>query len=326
MTMTGSLTDVAGIEVGHWTDEIAATGCTVIICREGATGGVDVRGSAPGTRETDLLRPGNLIQQAHAILLTGGSAYGLDAAAGVMRWLEEASIGFPAGPALVPIVPAAVLFDLGIGQAGVRPDAAAGYAACRASSREPVMEGSVGAGTGATVGKLLGMQQATKGGLGGAARQIGGATGVTVGALVAVNAFGDVFDPAGGQIIAGCRHPDGSGFVDILARLHEDRSHTDPDFGSNTTLAVVATDAPLTKEEANKMAQMAHDGLAQTIRPIHTMFDGDTVFALATGLRRETTVDISAIGAVAASVLAEAVLRAVRQAAGLGGIPALSEL
>jgi len=328
LPVSGSLTDVAGIEVGHWTDETAATGCTVVLCREGAVGGVDVRGSAPGTRETDLLRPINLVQQAHAILLTGGSAYGLDAASGVMRWLEEQSIGFNAGVAVVPIVPAAVLFDLGLGQAGVRPDSEAGYAACQAATSGPVPEGSVGAGTGATVGKLLGLAMATKSGLGTAARRIGNSDRpdkITVGALVAVNAFGDVLNPTNGQIIAGCRNPQGTGFLNTLDRMHGDVSQTAFGFAGNTTLAVVATDAVLSKEAANKMAQMAHDGLAQTIRPVHTMFDGDTVFALATGRQTAPQVNVSVIGAVAAAVLAAAVVRAVQQATSLAGVPAWTE-
>jgi L-aminopeptidase/D-esterase-like protein len=322
--MNNAITDVEGIEVGHWADTQAATGCSVILCRQGAVGGVDVRGSAPGTRETDLLRPVNLVQQAHAVVLTGGSAYGLDAAGGVMRWLEEQGIGFNVGVAVVPIVAGAVLFDLDIGRADVRPGPDAGYAACQAAQAGPVPEGCVGAGTGARVGNLLGPFSRTKSGLGTAARRIGG--GVTIGALVAVNAFGDVVDPATGQIIAGARDPEGKGFLDTLERLHGDLSQTMLGFASNTTLAVVATDAPLSKDGANKMAQMAHDGLAQTIRPVHTMHDGDTVFALATGRRTGAMADLTAVGAVAAAVLAEAVVRAVRQATSLAGVPAARDL
>lgn len=321
--MHNAITDVEGIEVGHWTDLEAATGCTVILCRQGAVGGVDVRGSAPGTRETDLMRPMNLVQQAHAVLLTGGSAYGLDAAGGVMRWMEERGIGFNVGVGVVPLVASAVLFDLAIGQPDVRPGPDAGYAACQSVNNGPVDEGCVGAGTGTTVGKLLGPPFATKSGLGTAARRIAG--DVTVGALVAVNAFGDIVDPKTGEVIAGPRDPGGQGFVNTMERLHGDLSQTMLAFPTNTTLAVVATDATLTKESANKMAQMAHDGLAQVIRPVHTMLDGDTIFALATG-RRETPVDVSAVGAVAASVLAEAVLRAIRQATSLAGVPAARDL
>lgn len=322
--MHNAITDVEGIEVGHWTNLEAATGCTVVLCRQGAVAGVDVRGSAPGTRETDLLRPVNLVQQAHAVVLAGGSAYGLDAASGVMCWLEEQGIGFNVGVGVVPIVASAVLFDLTIGRPDVRPGSEAGYAACQAASNGPVTEGCVGAGTGATVGKLLGPLYATKSGVGTAARRIAGE--VTVGALVAVNAFGDVVDPMTGKVIAGPRDPQGKGFVNTIERLHADLSQTMLGFPSNSTLAVVATDAVLSKEGANKMAQMAHDGLAQAIRPIHTMMDGDTVFALATGRRVEASVDVSVVGAVAASVLAEAVLRAVRQATSLAGVPAAREL
>jgi L-aminopeptidase/D-esterase-like protein len=322
--MHNAITDVEGIEVGHWTNLEAATGCTVVLCRQGAVGGVDVRGSAPGTRETDLLRPVNLVQQAHAVVLTGGSAYGLDAASGVMRWLEERGIGFNVGVGVVPIVASAVLFDLTIGRPDVRPGAEAGYAACQAASNGPVTEGCVGAGTGATVGKLLGPLYATKGGVGTAARRIAGE--VTVSALVAVNAFGDVVDPIAGKVIAGPRDPQGQGFVNTIEWLHGDLSQTMLGFPSNSTLAVVASDAVLSKEGANKMAQMAHDGLAQAIRPVHTMMDGDTIFALATGRRVEASVDVSVVGAVAASVLAEAVIRAVRQATSLAGVPAVREL
>jgi L-aminopeptidase/D-esterase-like protein len=322
--MHNAITDVEGIEVGHWTDLEAATGCTVILCRQGAVGGVDVRGSAPGTRETDLMRPMSLVQQAHAVLLTGGSAYGLDAAGGVMRWLEERNIGFNVGVGVVPIVASAVLFDLAIGRPDVRPGSDAGYAACQSANAGPVDEGCVGAGTGATVGKLLGPALVTKSGLGTAARRVAGQ--VMVGALVAVNALGDVVDPRTGELIAGPRDPAGQGFVNTMERLHGDLSQTMLGYPSNTTLAVVATDAALTKEGANKMAQMAHDGLAQAIRPVHTMLDGDTVFALATGRRTEASADVSAVGAVAASVLAEAVVRAVRQATSLAGVPAARDV
>lgn len=322
--MHSTITKVRGIEVGHWTDLDAATGCTVIVCRQGAVGGVDVRGSAPGTRETDFLRPVNLMQQAHAIVLSGGSAYGLDAASGVMRWLEEQGIGFNVGVAVVPLVASAVLFDLTIGRPDVRPGPEAGYAACQAATDGPVAEGCIGAGTGATVGKLLGPQFATKSGLGSAARRIAG--DITVGAIVAVNAFGDVVDPATGKLIAGTRNPTGQGFVNTMERLHGELDQTMLGFPSNTTLAVVATDAVLSKEGATKMAQMAHDGLAQAIRPIHTMVDGDTVFALATGQQTKVPVNVSVVGAVAASVLAEAVVRAVNQATLLAAIPAARDL
>lgn len=319
--MYHAITDVEGIEVGHYTDLEAATGCTVVLCRQGAVGGVDVRGSAPGTRETDLLRPVNLVQQVHAVLLTGGSAYGLDAASGVMRCLESQGIGFPVGVGVVPIVAAAVLFDLTIGRADVRPNAEAGYAACLAAGSGPVTEGTVGAGTGATVGKLFGPARAVKGGIGSAAHRLFG--GVTVGALAAVNAFGDVIDPDSAQLIAGPRHPETDKMVSTLEHLYGEMEGALPGFPTHTTLAVVATDATLSKEAANKMAQMAQAGLARAICPAHTMWDGDVIFAMATGRRAEA--DVSVIGAVAAAVLAEAVVRAVRQATGLAGIPAVDE-
>ena len=325
--LNNSITDVAGIKVGHWTDIEAPTGCTVILCGEGATGGVDVRGSAPGTRETDLLRPINLVQEVHAVLLAGGSVYGLDAACGVVRWLEERKIGFDLGldVGVVPIVPAAVLFDLDIGRADVRPNAEAGYAACQAATDGPVAEGSVGAGTGATVGKLLGPKFATKSGLGTASLKIG--RGIVVGALVAVNAFGDVVDPNSGQIVAGTRKPVVGGWADTVKVMQGNLDQTILAFPQNTTLGVVATNAVLTKEQVNKVAQMAHDGLAMAIRPIHTMFDGDTIFALATGKAKEAPQgDPTIIGTAAAQVMAQAVLRAARQATGLAGVPAAADL
>jgi L-aminopeptidase/D-esterase-like protein len=319
--MHNAITDVEGIKVGHYTDREGVTGCTVVLCEDGAVGGVDVRGSAPGTRETDLLRPLNLVQEVHAVLLTGGSAYGLDAAGGVMRWLEERGIGFKIGVGVVPIVPAAVLFDLTIGDPKARPDAEAGYQACQVAADGPVAEGCVGAGTGATVGKLLGPKFATKCGLGTASVKIG--KGIVVGALVAVNAFGDVVDPDTGTILAGTRKPVVGGFVNTVKRMQGDVVQML--FGlANTTLAVVATNAYLTKEAANKMAQMAHNGLARSIRPVHTMLDGDTVFALATGKppKKGRCVNPSIVGVAAAGVLARAVVRAAQQAESLGGIPA----
>lgn len=323
--MYNAITDVAGIQVGHYTDLEAATGCTVVLCVEGATAGVDVRGSAPGTRETDLLSPVNLVEEVHAVLLTGGSAFGLDAASGVMRYLEERGYGLDVAVAKVPIVPAAVLFDLTIGSATVRPTAEAGYAACQAASGGPVAEGSVGAGTGATVGKLLGPKFATKSGIGTASMKIG--RGIVVGALVAVNAFGDVVDAESGRILAGTRKPVVGGFLNTLERMKGDVGQTILNL-VNTTVGVVATNAYLTKAQATKVAQMAHDGLAMTIRPVHTMFDGDTIFALATGkaTKGRKPDDASVIGAAAAQVVAQAVQRAVRMAKGLAGVPAASEV
>jgi L-aminopeptidase/D-esterase-like protein len=316
------LTDIDGLLVGHWSDMEAATGCTVILCPDGAVAGVDVRGTAPGTREIALLDPVCMIEKVHAIVLAGGSAYGLAAADGAMRWLEEQGIGFDTGVAKVPIVPAAILFDLGLGRADVRPDAASGYAACQAASAGRVPQGNVGAGTGASVGKMLGFSQATKGGLGTASKQLAG--GITVSALAAVNAIGDVLQPATGQIIAGARKIVGKGFADsqkfLESRLGQMASYL---AGTNTTLAVVATNVALNKVSAQKIAQMAHDGLARTIRPVHTHFDGDTVFALSLG---EKKADVSLIGAVAADVLAEAVVAAVLKADSLHGLPCAREL
>ena len=321
--MFNAITDVRGIQVGHTTLWDAATGCTVVLCGDGATGGVDVRGSAPGTRETDLLRPGNLVQQVNAVLLSGGSAFGLDAASGVMRYLEEQGIGFSAGPARVPIVPAAILFDLGVVTHQVRPGPEEGYQACVNATSGPVAEGSVGAGTGATVGKTLGRARATKGGLGTASMRVQGMW--TVGALVAVNAIGDVVDPESGQVLAGPRREDGHGFERSLELLVTRRQEALAELPTSTTLAVVATDAALSKEQANKLAQVAHDGLALAIRPCHLMGDGDVAFALATG-QEPGPVEMNPLCAATVSVVAQAVVRAVTQATGLGGVPAASEL
>ena len=305
-----AITDVPGIRIGHATEPEARTGCTVVLCpSDGAVGGVDQRGGAPGTRETDLLRPMHLVQRVHAVLLAGGSAFGLDAAGGVVRWLEEKGIGFDARVAQVPIVPAAILFDLDVGRADVRPDAAMGYAACEAASDGPVDEGAIGVGTGCTVGKVLGAGRASRSGLGTASADLGG--GLVVGALVAVNAFGDVVDPHSGEILAGARALRGEGFGDTLAIMKGMVGKTVLRFASRgqTVIGVVATNARLTKEEANKVAQMAHDGLARAVRPAHTMLDGDTFFALATGQKRG---DVNLVGAYAAEVVAQAIVRAVR--------------
>jgi L-aminopeptidase/D-esterase-like protein len=321
-----AITDVPGIRVGHATHATARTGCTVVLCDlpkgRGAVGGVDQRGGAPGTRETDLLRPLHLVQEVHAVLLAGGSAFGLAAAEGVMRYLEERGVGFHARVAKVPIVPAAILFDLDVGDASVRPDAAMGYAACQAASSGPVAEGNVGVGTGASVGKILGIGRAMKGGIGTASAHLGG--GLVVGALVAVNAFGDVVDPASGRILAGARRLVGEGFADTLATLRGLVGKATLRFAAahNTVIGVVATNARLTKEEANKVAQMAHDGLARAIRPAHTLFDGDTLFALATGPKRA---DVNLIGAYAAETVAQAIVRAVQAAESIPGLPAAKE-
>jgi L-aminopeptidase/D-esterase-like protein len=337
--MNNALTDVPGLKVGHWTHTQAATGCTVILCPQGATAGVDVRGGAPGTRELALLNPLCLVDKVHAIVLSGGSAFGLAAADGVMRWLEERGYGFDTRVARVPIVPAAILFDLHLGDAHVRPDGAAGYAACTAATDGPVAEGNVGAGTGATVGKLTGFEYCMKGGIGTASRQLAG--GIVIGALAAVNALGDVIDPTTQQIVAGARHPDGDGFTDsqrFAARvlgspLHnwmtrsaarrEDAGENPTAMLGNTTLAVVATNVALNKTTATKVAQMAHDGFARAIRPVHTLMDGDTIFALSTG---DLAGDPGLVGAVAAEVLSDAIVRAVKAARALYGVPAAVDL
>jgi L-aminopeptidase/D-esterase-like protein len=311
--MHDAITDVSGLKVGHYTDRDAATGCTVVLCEDGATGGVEVRGAAPGTRETDLLRPLHLVQAVHAVLLAGGSAFGLDAATGVMKYLEEKHCGFDTGVARVPIVPAAVLFDLPVGDAKVRPDAEAGYQACLQAATGPVEQGNVGAGTGATVGKLLGLHQAMKGGLGTASQRMG--QDIIVGAVVAVNCLGDVIDWRSGQILAGARQLEG-GFLDSSQALKGSLNETSLGF-ANTTIGVVATNARLTKEEVNEFAHLACNGYAYVIRP-STMLDGDALFALSMGEERG---DISAIGACGAEVVAEAIVRAVKEAQSLHGIP-----
>ncbi|TMC42976.1 MAG: P1 family peptidase [Chloroflexi bacterium] len=310
--MHNDITDIPGIRVGHDTNLEAGTGCTVILCDTPAVGGVDVRGGAPATRETDLLHPLHMVEEVHAIVLTGGSAFGLDAAGGVMRYLEEHSIGIDIGVAKVPIVPAAAILDLGFGSASVRPDAASGYRACEQATAEAIPQGNIGAGTGATVGKLLGPGFMMKGGLGSASTRMD--DGTLVGAIVVVNALGDVIDPQTQQVIAGARNPLG-GFI-----------ASNP--FDNTTIAVIATSANLPKDATNKVAQMAHDGIAQVIRPAHTMFDGDTVFALALGTASQpkeaatTASQVSMIGATAATTLARAILKAVRNANALHGVPA----
>ena len=322
-TSTGSITDVAGIEVGHHTLAERPTGCTVILARGGAVGGVDVRGGAPGTREIALLDPVNSIQsqEVHAVVLSGGSAFALDVSSGVMRWLEERDIGYETRVAKVPIVAQAVLFDLAVGDPSLRPGRECGYAAADAASADSPAEGSVGAGAGATVGKLAGMDRAMKGGIGTASIELPG--GVVVAAIMAVNAVGDVIDPATGEVVAGVRAEDGSGFTDAR-KLILSRSGLVGASGENTTIGVVATNATLTKAQATKLAQMAHDGLARAIYPAHTPWDGDTIFALATG-EVEGEADLIVLGGVAADVVAEAILDAVRTATGLEGLPSVSE-
>jgi L-aminopeptidase/D-esterase-like protein len=306
-----SIASLPGIRVGHWTDLHAGTGCTVVLCENAASSGVDVRGAAPATRETDLLRPGSLVGRAHAILLTGGSAFGLDAASGVMRFLEERGVGVPMRSGPVPIVSAAALFDLSLGRADVRPDADAGYAACLAatSSSADIAEGTVGAGTGATVAKSRGLDGAIKGGIGSAARELPG--GVMVAALVAVNAVGSVYDPSSGQAIAVSRATAKGGF---------------PGPGENTTIGVIATSARLDSAGVNRLAMLGHDGLALAIRPAHTLYDGDTLFAISLPAPapdgESSDADPVELGQAAAEVVAEAIVRGVRAAQPLHGVPA----
>lgn len=331
MALNNSITDVPGLQVGQVEDRESITGCTVVLTPDGAVGGVDQRGGAPGTRETDPLRPMHIVEKVHAVVLAGGSAFGLDAASGVVRYLEEQGVGFPTGVVNVPIVPAAILFDLGIGRADVRPDAGMGYAACQGATSDRPAEGNAGAGMGATVGKILGMTGATKSGIGTASVDLGG--GVIVGAIVAVNAFGDVIDPRSGEILAGTRPvkvgPIGVGkgekFAGTLAVMKGMAGKLALRFAArgNTVIGVVATNAGLTKEGANKVAQMAHDGLARTVRPAHTMLDGDTLFALSIGGKHA---DVNLVGAYAAEVVSEAIVRAVENAESAGGIPSASDL
>jgi L-aminopeptidase/D-esterase-like protein len=319
MVMHSAITDVSGIKVGHYTDKKAATGCTVILCERGAVAGVDVSGSSPGTRETDLLRPGNLVEKVQAIVLSGGSAFGLDAATGVMKYLEERGFGYETTAGRVPIVPAAIIFDLNIGESRIRPGANEGYQACLAATDGKVAEGCVGAGTGATVGKILGVERAVKSGLGTASQKIAG--DVVVAALVVVNAVGDVMEPGTGKILAGPRKPDGSGFLSTSKLLKGEFKQAVPPF--NTVIGAVATDARLSKAEANRLARVAQVGIARTIDPCHTMYDGDALFALSLG---EKEADFSALGAAAAEVVAEAIIRAIKRAKTLAGVPAAMDV
>ena len=311
-----------GVSAGHWTDADAETGCTVVLTTGGAVGGVAVRGGSPGTRETDLLDPIRRVNQVHAVLLSGGSAFGLAAAGGVQQWLEERGIGFDAPHGPVPIVPAAILYDLGVGRSDVRPDAAAGYAACDVSDATDMPVGSIGAGTGATVAKACGMEGALKGGIGSACCRL--PDGVSVGAAVAINAWGGVYDHRDGGLIAGPRTPDGS-MVDPVDVMLTGKSAARSSELANTTIGVVATDAKLDKMQANFVASACHDGLALTIRPCHTPSDGDTMFCVATG-QNSAPSNLMAIVTAATHVTALAVLDAIRSAHGLAGINAVSEL
>ena len=319
--MNGQITDIEGTRVGHCSDLEAITGCTVLLCEEGAVGGADIRGSASGTRELDALHPLHLVDRIHGLLLAGGSAFGLDAAGGVMQYLEERGVGFAVGVTRVPIVPAAILFDLRIGNFRVRPDQTMGYQACQAATSGPIEEGSVGAGTGATVGKLMGIEGAMKGGVGMSSLSLPG--GVMVGALAAVNAFGDVIDPETGRILAGLRDgPNGTRLLDTATQM---RAGVRPGgyARESTTLVAVATNARLTKVEATKLAQQAQLGLARTVRPVHTTLDGDAIFVLATD---RVSGDLNTIGLAAAEAVAVATVRAITKAGGLGGLPAYQDL
>ncbi|HEY1218475.1 MAG TPA: P1 family peptidase [Bryobacteraceae bacterium] len=315
------LTDIPGIRVGHVSDYEALTGCTAILCEQGAVGGVDIRGSASGTEETPTLDPGHVAGSVHAILLAGGSAFGLEAASGVRRYLARRGVGFAFGGEHIPIVAAAILFDLEIGKSNVHPNLAMGEAAAAAATGGPVAEGAVGAGTGATVGHILGIKHAMKSGLGSATVELD--RGVLVASLVAVNAWGDVRDPTSGKIIAGARQaPEAREFLDTAAYM---KRHSAPAGGSaaprNTTLAVVATNARLTKLQARKLAQSGSLGMARAICPVNTMVDGDIVFALSVG---SLEADIDSLGVAAAEAVVEAILRAVASAHGMGGLPGLA--
>jgi L-aminopeptidase/D-esterase-like protein len=323
--VNGTITDVAGLEVGHYTDLSNGTGCTVLITRSGAVGGVDVRGSAPGTRETDLLRVETSVTDVHGLVLSGGSAYGLATADGVMRYLEEKGIGHRTGSGIVPIVPAAILYDLGIGNASIRPGENEGYLAAVAAHSGEVQQGTVGAGTGATTGKALGREAAMKGGIGSASIDLGG--GVILGAIAAVNAIGSIYDPNNGNLLAGPRGANGEVCDSVRIFADSDYGAMDRQIGpiTNTTIAVIASSLSLNRSQANRLATVAHDGLALAIRPCHTVHDGDTVFALSTRIVNDDN-EFPRLCGVAASVMAQAIGHAVRRATGLHGFPSMSEV
>ena len=318
------ITSVPGVRVGHYTDLDNATGCTVILCEGGAVGGVDVRGSAPGTLGTDSLAPTALVERVHAVVLSGGSAFGLNTISGVVSYLEEKGVGIEFGNATIPIVSGAILFDLGIVRGDVRPGPDEGRAACLAASSGSMEEGSVGAGTGATVAKLLGRDRGLKGGIGTSGLDLG--DGLVVGAIVAVNAVGGIVDPETSEIVAGPLDDDGVTMLDSMKVITSPGfGETAPRGGQNTTIGVVATNATLTKSQANKLADVSHDGLAMAVRPAHLMSDGDTMFALATG-GHEAEANMNRLCAAAALCTSRAIVRAVRKATGLGGVKAVSEL
>lgn len=343
--MNRALTDVQGVLVGHWSDPVHGTGCTVVLTPEGSCGGVDVRGSAPGTRETALLNPVNRVDRVHGVLLSGGSAYGLGAAHGVVEWLAERGFGWFTPAAPVPIVPAAILYDLGFGGSAVYPTQEEAYAACESASDADDKRGSIGAGTGCTVGKLLGVDRCTRGGLGQASAELPG--GVVVSALIAVNAVGDIVDPIRAEQVAGARDPESGLLVDSLsvaASLDSfffrpsgpdsipsspspDQSDSEDNHPvqENTSIGVVATNLSLSKTEVTKLAQMAQTGVSRTTRPAHTLYDGDCLFGLSTGAL-DAQIELSLLGAVAAEVVAAAVLDGVLNATPAHGVPAASEL
>lgn len=318
----GFITDVDGIKVGHFTEMRRPTGCTVILYERGAVAGVDVRGSAPGTRETDLLKPTNLVDKVNAIVLSGGSAFGLDSATGVMRYLEEHDAGYATSAGKVPIVPAAILYDLNVGDGKIRPNADAGYRACVNAKSGPVDEGSVGAGTGATIGKIGGGMP-MKGGIGTSSIRL--ANGLVVGAIVAVNCVGDVIDPKTGKIVAGARTPDGKSFLNIMDAYRSGRGTVQANPGQNTTIGVIATSARFDKTQMTKIAEMAHDGMARAINPTHTPSDGDTLFAMSTGASN-VSANLTAIGALAAEAMSEAILRAVKKAKSVPGFLSYNDI
>ena len=320
----GGLTDVAGLLVGHAGDLVGLTGCTAVLCPAGAVAAVEIRGGASGVLGLDLLEPGHLVTRIHGAVLAGGSAFGLEACFGVMEHLESRGIGFPTAGAVVPLVVGAILYDLAVGAAGVRPDRAMGARAAAGATSGPIAEGSVGAGAGASVGKAFGLGRAMKGGLGTASRRIAGAT---VGALVAVNAFGDVRDPATGRLLAGARDaPDGRRLVDTAAVLREGRL-VPGTRQTHTTIGIVATDAPLDAAEARRVAALGQLGFAAALSPPHLTVDGDTLFCLATGsLARAESPPVDALGLAAGDCVAEAIVRAIRTATALGGLPAWRDL
>lgn len=320
MTKEIKITDIEGIKIGHAQDLDAATGCTVIMCEKGATAGVDVRGGSPGTRETDLLNPVNLVQQIHAVVLSGGSAFGLDSASGVMQYLEENDIGFDVQVTKVPIVCGAVLFDLTCGDYKVRPDKEMGYKACLNATNKECPNGNIGAGTGATVGKILGPETTMKGGLGTYAVQVGD---LQVGAIVAVNCLGDVIDPETGEVIAGALNEDKETFASTEKIMEERYDNKKNLFSGNTTIGVIVTNGRFDKSQMNKVASMAHNGYARSMRPAHSIFDGDTIFTMATG---EIEADINVVGFLAARVMERAVVNAVKNTTSLHGYKAHCDL